>query len=604
MLLEGDDGEELGGALEDAGDAAAAEGLEDHVDEEKIDEEEGLEWLLEEQQAQQAAAASDLQHGAAAAAAAAAAALPELVPFDAFDPSLPGAGAVLEGGDNDLLLGGALEEDGSLEPTLQKPGDYDHDVSALQSEAAEWQALGQQLLSAGLQRAQQLHSQQHLAGLQQAWPSCEWQQQAWLRHLAAFEWLWGDLLLQQQQQQQQQQAGVQQHLTQLVQAAAVSLGMPAGGSSDGLEAGMAAWQEAAAAAAGGVREAVARLAAAGGVVVGDPSVCFKVLSGLVTRSRHWSSSAAGLLAGVSRLGEAALQLEFSRRGRLWAPGMPDGVDAFQGNASLLLQLRSTAAAVAAAEGEAAAAEALLASSQAAGQQAETAADEAAQEEAAAEQQLALKTPAALARAQALTNVLGHMVDSAESALALVKGGTGSTLHALQTLVERNSAARDLAPITSETLAQHGRCVAVLQRLRGIGAAAAAGLQEALLLNQQQQQQQQGVQQEQGGEQQQQQQRRLLELLLQHMSPALQGVKDELQELGQAHILLTQLTHQLDSLAAAAETVAAAITADHAMQMAAGSGKHGAAAAAAASGSSAAVRPSSYGFEAGCSNLVH
>ncbi|WIA17719.1 hypothetical protein OEZ85_009236 [Tetradesmus obliquus] len=354
----------------------------------------------------------------------------------------------------------------------------------------------------------------------------------------------------------------------------------------GLEAGMAAWQEAAAAAAGGVREAVARLAAAGGVVVGDTSVCFKVLSGLVTRSRHWASSAAGLLAGVSRLGEAALQLEFSRRGRLWAPGMPDGVDAFQGNASLLLQLRSTAAAVAAAEGEAAAAEALLASSQAAGQQAETAADEAAQEEAAAEQQLALKTPAALARAQALTNVLGPMVDSAESALALVKGGTGSTLHALQTLVERNSAARDLAPITSDTLAQHGRCVVVLQRLRGIGAAAAAGLQEALLLNQQQQQHE-----AQGGEQQQQQQqqRRLLELLLQHMSPALQGVKDELQELGQAHILLTQLTHQLDSLAAAAETVAAAITADHAVQLAAGSGKHGAAAAAAAAASGSSVR---------------
>jgi hypothetical protein len=214
--------------------------------------------------------------------------------------------------------------------------------------------------------------------------------------------------------------------------------------------------------------------------------------------------------------------------------MPDGVDAFQGNASLLLQLRSTAAALAAAQGEAAAAEALLASSQAAGQQAEAAADEAAQEEAAAEQQLGLKTPAALARAQALPSVLGPMVEAAESALALVTGGTGSTLRALQTLVERNSAARDLAPISSETLAQHGRCVAVLQRLHGIGAAAAAGLQEALLLNQQQQQLADAAQQ-QGVEQQQQQQRRLLGLLLQHMSPALQGVKDELRELGQVRL---------------------------------------------------------------------
>jgi hypothetical protein len=215
-------------------------------------------------------------------------------------------------------------------------------------------------------------------------------------------------------------------------------------------------------------------------------------------------------------------------------GMPDGVDAFQGNVSLLLQLRSTAAAVAAAEADAAAADALLASSQAAGQAAEAAAEEAAQEEAAAEQQLAVKTPAALARAQALTSVLGPMVEAAEAALTLVTGGTGSTLRALQTLVEKNSAARDLAPITSETLAQHQRCVAVLQRLHGIGAAAAAGLQEALLLNQQQQQE---VQQEQGGEQQQ-QQRRLLELLLQHMSPALQGVKNELHELGQVSILVS------------------------------------------------------------------
>jgi hypothetical protein len=45
-----------------------------------------------------------------------------------------------------------------------------------------------------------------------------------------------------------------------------------------------------------------------------------VLYGLCNRSQQWCSSAAGLLSGVSQLGEAALQLEYSRRGRLWAPG--------------------------------------------------------------------------------------------------------------------------------------------------------------------------------------------------------------------------------------------------------------------------------------------
>jgi hypothetical protein len=43
-----------------------------------------------------------------------------------------------------------------------------------------------------------------------------------------------------------------------------------------LEAGVTAWQQASAAAAGGVKEAVARLAVQGGVLVGDPAVCFKV----------------------------------------------------------------------------------------------------------------------------------------------------------------------------------------------------------------------------------------------------------------------------------------------------------------------------------------
>jgi hypothetical protein len=401
MLLEG--GDELGGALEDEADLQAALESEDGAlqqqgdmqvvldnDEDDGDDDEDLDWLLEEQQAQRNAASSQqhLDLAAAAAGSAGLSGMPELVPFDAFDPSLPGAGAVLEGGG--LELGGALEDDNSLEGDSnslefagKQPTAAAGDAALALPHSAEWQELGQQLLSVGLQHAQQLQHQQQLAGLQQAGPSCDWQQQVWLRHLAAFEWLWGDLL--QLQLEQLGQSELTQHLQELVQAAAVSLGMPVGDSSStdlsegaaavtaaavaaaaaaalkpgdafqwyfsqlgllqmlphhpdqvsdsscatlplshlldpsgqsggtssaakhssssssssaelrmpgrgelvaawqkvaeslaGLEAGVTAWQEAAAAAAGGVKEAVARLAVQGGVLVGDPAVCFKV----------------------------------------------------------------------------------------------------------------------------------------------------------------------------------------------------------------------------------------------------------------------------------------------------------------------------------------
>jgi hypothetical protein len=414
MLLEDDD--ELEGALEDDyADTLVAAGSDDgalaqqqgevlgQFDDASGDDEEGLDWVLEEQQAQQDAASSSQQQLDMAAGPAAASqgrpGMPALVPFDAFDLSLPGAGAVLE--EAGMELGGALEDDSleryrsSLEPAAMHPSAAtDAAAVIIMPDAAEWQQLGQQLLSAALQRAQQLQQQQQRAALQQAAASCEWQQQVWLRHLAACEWLWGDLLQLQQQQQQAGQSNLTQHLQQLVEAAAVSLGMPAEDSSSssstgdagegegaaavtaaavaaaaaaalkpgdafqwyfaqlgllqllprhpdqasdsscaslplshllgpsaqsdgtssavsaatlgsssselrmpgraellvawqdvsealaGLEVGVAAWQEAAAA-AGGVKEAVAGLAAQGGVLVGDPAVCFKVRAAAV-----------------------------------------------------------------------------------------------------------------------------------------------------------------------------------------------------------------------------------------------------------------------------------------------------------------------------------
>lgn len=253
--------------------------------------------------------------------------------------------------------------------------------------------------------------------------------------------------------------------------------------------------------------------------------------------------------------------------------MPDGVDAFQGNASLLQQLAAAATALDESQGQVAAAEALLASSQSAAAQAQLTIEDASAEAGAAEQQLALKTPAAIARAQGMVPVLQPMVAAAEAALPYVTDGLGTTLRALVTLVERNSAARDLAPVVKAVCLQHSRCLRVLQRLHDIGAAALAGLSSVLQGMQQWHQQQHGLPQH--------QQppleavlvstdpvhdTHLMQLLLAQLQPALTGVRDELGELGQAHILFTQLTEQLDSLAGAAETVAAAISSDHAMQM--------------------------------------
>lgn len=218
--------------------------------------------------------------------------------------------------------------------------------------------------------------------------------------------------------------------------------------------------------------------------------------------------------------------------------MPDGVDAFQGNSSLLQQLAAAATALDQAQAQVGAAEALLAASQTAAAQAQLTMEEAAAEAAAAEQQLVLKTPAALSRAQGLLPVLQPMVAAAESALPYVTDGLGTTLRALVTLVERNSAARDLAPVVNSVCLQHGRCLRVLQRLHDVGAAAAAGL-SGVVQSMQLWQQEQGL----PAEAQDSAEAVLapsspardghgLQLLLSGLQPALTGVREELGELGQ------------------------------------------------------------------------
>lgn len=224
-------------------------------------------------------------------------------------------------------------------------------------------------------------------------------------------------------------------------------------------------------------------------------------------------------------------------------GMPEGVDAFQGNTSLLQQLSAAATALDQAQARVAAAEALLASSQAAAAQAQLTIEEAAAEAAAAEQQLVLKTPAALARAQGMVPLLEPMVAAAESALPYVTDGLGTALRALVTLVERNSAARDLAPVVKTVYLQHGRCLRVLQRLHDVGARAVAGL-SSVLQGMRQWQQEQGlpVDQQEGvqavlASSNPVRDAHLLQQLLSSLQPALAGVKEELGELGQVGVML-------------------------------------------------------------------
>lgn len=219
-------------------------------------------------------------------------------------------------------------------------------------------------------------------------------------------------------------------------------------------------------------------------------------------------------------------------------GMPEGVDAFQGNSALLQQLSAAATGLHQAQAHVAAAEALLASSQAAALQAQVSVEEAAAEAAAAEQQLALKTPAALVRAQGMVPVLEQMVAAAESGLPYVTDGLGTTLRALVTLVERNSAARDLAPVVKAVCLQHARCLRVLQRLHDIGAAAVAGLSGTVQAMQRWQQEQGLPPVQQAGAQailahsSPARDAQLLQVLLANLQPALAGVREELGELGQ------------------------------------------------------------------------
>lgn len=451
------------------------------------------------------AAGGSSQQGAAAAGQ-----LQELVPFDAFDEGLPGADMVLEelggddggagddgggffgalgdAGDDGDLLGGALEPDGdggggSHVDEVVAADDRRGSQGALQdttaAAVAEVEALAQQLMAAGRAAAAVALQQQQLAGLQQVEASCVWQQQVWLRHVAAFEWLWGDLLEQQRQQEKVQEAAAavddaaagkastpsqQQQL--LLEAAAAALQAPesvhehmvtlqpgpaaagcgepgaayqlycagllsqlpanpalSGSTTDSHEQtqeqqqqrmptssellqswqllceqqaavadALQAWRAGCAAAAGAVGEVLlgpphgVQQAAAGSpppaLQVTDPSVCHKVsvrvalqrksmlctalrgwvcllhlgpvyiqqllcpsvcmcrcsrrvlaalcyyllllllqmLSGHVARASHWLTAAAGLCSSLTQQAEASLQLEYSRRGRLWAPG--------------------------------------------------------------------------------------------------------------------------------------------------------------------------------------------------------------------------------------------------------------------------------------------
>lgn len=244
---------------------ADQEGVEDLVPFDAFDDSlPGADMLLEELGSGGSDSETGQQHSSTQGAAAAG--LPDLVPFDAFDEELAGAGMALEGGEDGLgegeedgagggffgalegdaadLLGGALEDEqpaaavpsglqgSSLEEDGGIPSGAGTAARGLGAAEAAAQAFAQQLVAVSQHAAAARLQQQELAGLQQAQEGCLWQQQTWLRHLAAFEWLWGDMLPQQDSACELMVA----ERRRMLHAAAASLGLQAQ-----LAAGADAW---------------------------------------------------------------------------------------------------------------------------------------------------------------------------------------------------------------------------------------------------------------------------------------------------------------------------------------------------------------------------
>jgi hypothetical protein len=113
--------------------------------------------------------------------------MPQLVPFSDFDFTLPGEGAALE--DEGLVLEGQGASTSSLAGLM----DGDAALDDLAAGQVTWQQLAEQLQAVGAAAAAVAAQRQQLTALQQVGTSCEYQQQVWMRHLAAFEWMWGEL---------------------------------------------------------------------------------------------------------------------------------------------------------------------------------------------------------------------------------------------------------------------------------------------------------------------------------------------------------------------------------------------------------------------------
>lgn len=252
-----------------------------------------------------------------------------------------------------------------------------------------------------------------------------------------------------------------------------------------LSPALATWQSQAAGAVSRLQQSLAAAASArahggGGGAAAlplDPGASFKVFQALMAQQRQWTRDALRVSDGVAHLCEAAVQFECSRRGRLWTPGSSAQLDAFQGNAQLLAQLRAARMALDAVRAREEAAQAAAADWRARGAMAQAALAVAGEQQGAAVAQLVSHAGAMIARAQALAPSLPAAVEGVQAALPLIEGEVSGVLRELQRVAEHGAAARDLAPLLQGARDAHGRVCGLLATLQQLAGAVGAKLSE-------------------------------------------------------------------------------------------------------------------------------
>ncbi|GIL75399.1 hypothetical protein Vretifemale_5200, partial [Volvox reticuliferus] len=292
---------------------------------------------------------------------------------------------------------------------------------------------------------------------------------------------------------------------------------------------------------------------------------------LMGRRQQWLGESRGVVMRVCQVSEALLQFEYSRQGITWSSGTAAVADGFATHCQLLGRAEVLAT-LAAGGSEAGRAAAVAEASQRATEAARQAADaryalEVAQyEEVAASSQLQAHLPQLVARSLDLAEAVAESESVVKGLVHLLSNKLGPALKELSSVTAQHSAASDVASVTASVAAHYKRSYQAVEALAAVlpstlaslTAADAAsplpvematevGFLSAQLL---------------GGPAAAAETRKRAMALLQHMTAptaALQPVAHTVLELPRA---LGQLRNELNILAAAAGSIAAAVESKH------------------------------------------